>query len=49
MTKEQTTILKGGAIRMMLVLHLFNGSNLTEVCEPLLILSAKHVTLWVYS
>ena len=36
MTKEQTTILKGVAILMMLFLHLFNGSNLTEVCEPLL-------------
>jgi len=36
MTREQTTILKGVAILMMLFLHLFNGSNLSAVCEPLI-------------
>ncbi len=36
MTKEQTTILKGVAILMMLFLHSFNGSNLSTVCEPLI-------------
>lgn len=40
MTKEQTNILKGIAILMMLFLHLFNGSNLTDVCEPLLFIGS---------
>ena len=40
MTKEQTNILKGIAILMMLFLHLFNGANLTDVCEPLLFIGS---------
>ena len=40
MTKEQTNILKGIAILMMLFLHLFNGSNLTDVCKPLLFIGS---------
>lgn len=40
MTKEQTNILKEIAILMMLFLHLFNGSNLTDVCEPLLFIGS---------
>lgn len=36
MTKEQSTILKGIAILMMLFLHLFNSPNLADICEPLL-------------
>ena len=35
MTKEQTTILKGVAILMMLFLHLFNNPELGKICEPL--------------
>lgn len=40
MTKEQTNILKGIAILMMLFLHLFNSANLTDVCEPLLFIGS---------
>ena len=36
MTREQTTLLKGVAILMMLFLHLFNKSNITNFCEPFL-------------
>lgn len=36
MTKEQTTIIKGVAILMMLFLHLFNNPNVGEYCTPLI-------------
>ena len=35
MSKEESTILKGVAILMMLFLHLFNKENLPDVCQPL--------------
>lgn len=36
MTKEQTTIIKGVAILMMLFLHLFNSANVADSCTPLI-------------
>lgn len=36
MTKEESTILKGVAILLMLFLHLFNTTNLPDICQPLL-------------
>ena len=36
MSKEESTILKGVAILLMLFLHLFNKTNLSEICQPLL-------------
>ena len=36
MSRNQTTIIKGVAILLMLFLHLFNSGNLTSQCHPLL-------------
>lgn len=36
MSKEQSTLVKGLAILMMLFLHLFNSSDLASYCTPLL-------------
>ena len=38
MTREQTTILKGVAILMMLFLHLFNNPDIGNFCDPLIFL-----------
>lgn len=35
MSKEQSLMLKGIAIIMMLFLHLFNSDTLSESCHPL--------------
>lgn len=36
MSKEESTIIKGVAILLMLFLHLFNRTNLPELCHPLI-------------
>ncbi len=41
MTKEQTALLKGVAILMMLFLHLFNNPSLGDYCRPMVYLDGK--------
>ena len=39
MSKEQSLMLKGIAIIMMLFLHLFNSDALSDSCHPLFLLA----------
>lgn len=41
MSKEQTTQLKGIAILLMLILHLFNHDNVLTLCSPLIFIGDK--------
>lgn len=48
MSKEQSTIIKGVAILMMLWYHLFGISDLETICSPLIYIHGKalvaHIT-----
>lgn len=41
MTKEESQIIKGVAIMLMLFLHLFSKENITELCQPLIYVNGK--------
>lgn len=41
MSKEQSTILKGVAILLMLILHLFNHEEILTLCTPLIYINDK--------
>ena len=41
MTKEQSTQLKGIAILLMIIFHLFNHENIFSLCTPLVYIGNK--------
>lgn len=47
MSKEQSTIIKGIAILMMLWYHLFGISNLESLCTPLLYIHGKSFAAYI--
>lgn len=47
MSKEQSTILKGVAILMMLWFHLFNTSELEQLCSPLIYIHGKALVAYL--
>jgi len=47
MSKDVSVMVKGLAILLMLVLHLFNKSNLTELCQPLIYVGDVPLVKWL--
>ena len=43
MTKQETQIMKGVAVLLMIFLHLFNQMHNVELCESFIYLSLIHI------